>query len=176
MNSTRFALWDRLTKLNLPCETCTGGQTKYNRMRLGVPKMHALDAACTGNVSNVLNWQMPIQQIISTGRGTYQRTRSDRFGFPRGFLIRHKKVNGFQTGDLVIASVPSGKKEGRHVGRVAIRASGNFNIQTARGFVQGVNSRHCHLVQKADGYHYLQPPLTYKVSEDQYNNVMREER
>ena len=164
VNSTRIALFDLLTKTSLPCEAGTGGQTKYNRTRLGVPKTHALDAACTGTVLDLQNWQMPIQQIISTGRGSYQRTRLDKYGFPRGFLLRHKRVNGFQTGDLVIASVPTGKKEGRHVGRVAIRASGYFNIQTTGSVVQGINSKYCSLVQRADGYHYPQRPFACKSS------------
>ena len=162
VNSTRSALWDQLTRLSLPCEEGTGGQTKYNRVRLAVPKMHALDAACTGVVSDLQNWQIPIQPILSTGRGSYQRTLLDRFGFPRGFLLRQKQVHGFQTGDMVIASVPSGKKQGRHAGRVAIRASGNFNIQTAEGVIQGINSKHCHLVQRSNGYHYPSRPLTFQ--------------
>ena len=160
VNSTRIILFDLLIKLPLPCEAGSGGQTKYNRMRFGIPKMHALDAACTGVVSALQNWQVPMQQIVSTGRGSYQRTRLDRFGFPRGFLLRHKQVHGFQTGDLVIANVPSGKKQGRHVGRVAIRATGNFNIQTADSVIQGISSKCCHLVQRASGYHYPQRSLT----------------
>lgn len=154
VNSTRSALWNRLIHLALPCEAGTGGQTKYNRERLGVPKMHALDAACSGVTSYLQNWQIPIQPILSTGRGSYQRTRLDRFGFPRGFLLRQKQVHGFQTGDMVIASVPSGKKQGQHVGRVAIRASGNFNIQTTEGVVQGISSRYCRVLQRNNGYHY----------------------
>jgi 5-methylcytosine-specific restriction endonuclease McrA len=159
VNATREALWDYLTKLPFPCEAGTGGQTKYNRTRLGLPKMHALDAACTGEVDHLHNWQIPIQQILSTGRGTYQRTRVDRFGFPRGFLLRQKQVNGFQTGDLVKVIVPSGKKQGFYVGRVAIRASGYFNIQTTDIVVQGISSKHCHLMQRANGYHYPQQSL-----------------
>jgi 5-methylcytosine-specific restriction endonuclease McrA len=159
VNSTRSALWDRLTNLSLPCEEGTGGQTKYNRERLGVPKMHALDAACTGAFSHLQNWQIPIQSIISTRRGSYQRTRLDRFGFPRGFLFRKKQVHGFQTGDMVIASVPSGRKQGHHIGRVAIRASGNFNIQTSEGVVQGISSKHCRILQRNNGYHYPSRPV-----------------
>ena len=79
----------------------------------------------------------------------------DRFGFPRGFLLQEKKVHGFQTGDQVTSSVPSGKKRGNYTGRVAIRASGYFNIQTTNGVVQGVHSKNCRLVQHADGYHYF---------------------
>ena len=83
-----------------------------------------------------------------------QRTRLDRFGFPRGYRMRHKRIHGFQTGDRIIARVPSGKKAGVYVGRVAIRASGSFNIQTAMGLVQGISHRYCRVMQRADGYGY----------------------
>ncbi|MEO8837588.1 MAG: HNH endonuclease, partial [Herbaspirillum sp.] len=65
-----------------------------------------------------------------------------------------KQVKGFQTGDRVKAVVPAGKKAGIHVGRVAVRATGSFNIQTQDGVVQGVSHRHCGLVQRGDGYGY----------------------
>jgi 5-methylcytosine-specific restriction endonuclease McrA len=175
VNSTRNALWGSLTALSLPCEAGTGGQTKYNRHRFCVPKTHALDAACIGTIHHLKNWNIPTQQIVATGRGSYKRTRCDRFGFPRGFLLRQKKVNGFQTGDQVIAEIPSGKKKGCYIGRVAIRASGNFNIQTALGVVQGINAKHCRLIQRADGYHYLK--LTSAVNaEDFQKNQQNEER
>ena len=154
VTSTRARLWESLTALSLPCEPGTGGQTKYNRERLGIPKTHALDAACTGVVSELNNWRLPTQQILSTGRGSYQRTRSDRFGFPRGILTRKKRIQGFQTGDHVVATVPSGKKKGNYAGRLAVRASGYFNIQTVSGVVQGIHFKNCRLVQKSDGYHY----------------------
>jgi hypothetical protein len=98
---------------------------------------------------------------MPTGRGSYQRTRLDRFGFPRGYLTRRKRIHGFQTGDRVRAEVPSGKHAGSHVGRVAVRKTGSFNIQTAQGVVQGISHRHCRVVQRADGYGYcIHPTLT----------------
>jgi hypothetical protein len=106
-----LAFFELLKESSLPCEEGTGAQTKYNHMRFGIPKMHALDAACTGYVGNFQNWQMPIQPIFPTGRGTCQRTL-DRFGFPRGFLMREKQVHALQTGDLVIASVSTDKNKG----------------------------------------------------------------
>ncbi len=183
VNSTRNALWEALTASSLPCEAGTGGQTKYNRCRFGIPKTHALDAACTGTLDHLKNWNIPTQQILATGRGSYKRTRCDRFGFPRGFLLGQKKVNGFQTGDQITAEVPSGKKKGCYLGRVAIRASGNFNIQTDSGVVQGINSRHCRLIQRADGYHYLKlaPVLnigdfqTKKTEEQRFLPVLKDE-
>jgi hypothetical protein len=39
-----------------------------------------------------------------------------------------------------------------YVGKVAVRSSGSFNITTAQGTIQGINYRHCRLLQRADGY------------------------
>jgi hypothetical protein len=50
--------------------------------------------------------------------------------------------------------VTRGKKVGTYLGRVAIRASGSFNIQTGNGLVQGIHHRFCTLLQRADGYGY----------------------
>ncbi|MFH7321407.1 RNA-guided endonuclease IscB [Desulfurivibrio sp. D14AmB] len=154
VNATRWALFNRLKATGLPIEAATGGRTKWNRSRQGIPKNHALDAACVGRAETVQGWQQPILGVTAMGRGSYQRTRLDRFGFPRGYLTRHKQIKGFQTGDLVRAEVPTGKKAGVHVGRVAVRATGSFNIGTARGVVQGISHRHCKVLQRGDGYSY----------------------
>ena len=145
---------NRVSNLGLAVETASGGKTKFNRSRLGVPKSHALDAACVGEVPALSDWSCPTQTLKCSGRGSYQRTRLDAYGFPRGYLLREKSVKGFQTGDHVVATVPAGKKAGIHVGRVAIRRTGSFNIQTATGVVQGVGWRHCRRVQRGDGYGY----------------------
>ena len=154
VNSTRWALFRALQTTGLNVTTGTGGQTKWNRTRLNIPKTHALDAACVGHVDQVRNTDQPTLSIKAMGRGSYQRTRLDRFGFPRGYLMQHKSVHGFQTGDLVHAQVPSGKKNGTYTGRVAVRASGSFNITTTQAVVQGISYKHCTLIQRNDGYQY----------------------
>ncbi|MBK1650072.1 RRXRR domain-containing protein [Rhabdochromatium marinum] len=134
---------------------------RTQNLRHRIPKTHALDAACVSLLDALHGWNRPALAIKATGRGSYQRTRLNRFGFPRGYLMREKRVEGFQTGDQVVAQVPSGEKAGPHSGRVAVRASGSFNIQTAQGVVQGISHRYCRVVQRADGYNYsLQPTLT----------------
>lgn len=158
VNSTRWALFQQLQATGLPVMTGSGGRTKFNRQRLGIPKTHALDAACVGIVAAVTHWNVPTLTVRTTGRGSYQRTRLNRFGFPRGYLMRQKQVKGFKTGDLVQAQVPTGKKAGTYQGRVAIRATGSFNIQTREGVVQGISYRHCRLLQRADGYGYTFQP------------------
>ena len=157
VNATRWALANALKTTGLPVELSSGGLTKFNRAQLNMPKTHALDAACVGEVDAVTGWQRPTLVVKCTGRGSYQRTRLDRYGFPRGYLMRTKRVKGFATGDLVRADVPnSSKKAGCHAGRVAVRATGSFNIQTGSEVVQGVSYRYCKLLQRADGYSYSQ--------------------
>ena len=154
VNATRWALLDSLKDTGLAVEASSGGRTKYNRARLDVPKTHALDAACVGTVETVTSWRRPALAIRATGRGSYKRTRLDKYGFPRGYLMRVKSVKVFQTGDMVRAMVPLGKKAGSYTGRVAVRASGNFNIQNGKDVVQGINYRYCTMGQRADGYGY----------------------
>ena len=155
VNSTRWTLANALKGTGLPLELASGGRTKFNRSRLQIPKTHALDAACVGEFASLEGWDKPTLRIQCTGRGSYQRTRLTAHGFPRGYLMRKKQVQGFQTGDLVKACVPKGKKAGVHRGRVAVRATGSFNIQTGNGVVQGISYRHCTPIQRGDGYGYF---------------------
>ncbi len=154
VNATRWSLFNALKATGLPVVTGSGGQTKYNRHRLAIPKTHALDAACVGHIDAIRGWRKPALNIKCSGRGTYQRTRLDKFGFPRGYLMREKSIKGFRTGDMVMATVPNGKKAGIHVGRVAVRASGSFNIQKQGAVVQGISYKHCRVVQRGDGFGY----------------------
>lgn len=160
VNATRWALHQILASTGLPVEVGTGGRTKFNRHSLSIPKTHALDAACVGKVELITNWQIPTLTIKSNGRGSYQRTLLTKYGFPRGYLMRQKQVQGFQTGDMVRAIVPRGTKAGHWQGRVAVRKTGSFNIQALNGVVQGISYKHCTLTQRADGYGYHLQPQT----------------
>jgi hypothetical protein len=42
---------------------------KFNRSRFGIPKTHALDAACVGEVGTLVGWQIPSMEIKASGRG-----------------------------------------------------------------------------------------------------------
>jgi hypothetical protein len=90
--------------------------------------------------------------------------RVDKYGFPRTSAKTTSVVHGFKTGDMVAASVPTGKKQGVHVGRVAVRSSGSFNVQTHNGVVQGLSHKHCRILQRSDGYNFTYgaaiPPTT----------------
>jgi 5-methylcytosine-specific restriction endonuclease McrA len=157
VNATRWALYRALAETGLPVLTGSGGRTKFNRHRFSIPKAHALDAVCAGNmdpITEVFGWQQPTLLITANGRGSYKRTRLTAHGFPRGYLMRTKSVHGFTTGDMVRAVVPSGKKQGSYIARVAVRATGSFNLQTATGVIQGISHKYCRLLQRGDGYGY----------------------
>lgn len=154
VSATRWALWRALIATRLPVYVASGGRTKWNRHRTGAPKTHTLDALHVGVLATVTGRPDTVLVAKSTGRGAYQRTRTDRFGFPRLLLPRTKTVHGFATGDLVRAVVPTGKRAGSYTGRVAVRTKGTFNIHTSHGLVQGIHHRHVRLLQRGDGWSY----------------------
>ena len=153
VNSTRWALFNQLKLTGLPVATGSGGQTKYNRTRLELPKTHCFDAACVGKVDKLIVSATQPLLFKSSGHGTRQMCRTDKFGFPSRHVPRDKFVKGFQTGDIVKAVVTSGKKIGEYVGRVAVRSSGSFNI-SAKELVQGVSHKYCQVLHRKDGYSY----------------------
>jgi hypothetical protein len=102
-------------------------------------------------------WHMPTLNITATGRGQYQRTKPDKYGFPRLKLGNIKSVFGFQTGDHVQS--PKGH------GRIAIRKTGHFALKTNS---QTTTIKHtlCRRTQRADGYQYsLSHVASHAVSE-----------
>lgn len=128
----------------------------YSRTLRELPKAHWIDAACVGRSTPlVLSCQQVKPLFIkATGHGIRQRCLPDRYGFPRTSAKGARQVKGFQTGDIVKAIVPTGKKVGTYVGRVAVRSSGSFNITTHTRTIQGISSRHCRMLQRSDGYAY----------------------
>jgi 5-methylcytosine-specific restriction endonuclease McrA len=157
VNSTRWQLFEQLKQLGFPLETGSGGRTKFNRTRLGLPKTHWLDAACVGASTPAILYMTGVVplQIIATGHGNRQICGVNKYGFPIRHRKRQKVHYGYQTGDLVRAVVPAGlKTAGIHQGRVLARATGSFDIATAQGRVAGVNARYCQPVHRNDGYSY----------------------
>ncbi|WP_240627914.1 RNA-guided endonuclease IscB [Streptomyces scopuliridis] len=155
VNATRWALWRALdAAFPHAVRTASGGRTKWNRQRTGLPKTHTLDALCVGALNTVTQHPHTVLTALAGGRGRYRRTDPDRYGFPRKTNPRTKTVHGFQTGDYARAIVLAGKHAGTHTGRIAVRSTGRFNIRTAHGLVQGIHYRHIRLLQRADGYAY----------------------
>lgn len=167
VNATRWELFHRLQATGSPVETGSGGRTKYNRMQRNLPKTHWVDACCVGaSTPDVLKTaQVGPLLIAASGRGHRRIMLADEHGFPRGHRQCRKRYFGYQTGDLVRAVVAQGARRGTHVGRVAVKASGYFTIQTKLGKVPDVAHRFCRPIQRADGYQYrvgarIPPPPT----------------
>ncbi|MCR5814819.1 MAG: hypothetical protein K6G15_10060 [Desulfovibrio sp.] len=115
------------------------GRTKYNRIRLGLPKEHWIDALGVGDVDKVYGVHKRPLFIKCMGRGSHQRTKFAKNGFPRRYMLKEKQIHGFSTADMVEANVTQGKKQGRYKGRVTIRKRGSSPIQTVNGVVQGIS-------------------------------------
>ena len=128
--------------------------TKYNREELNLPKQHYYDALSVGEIKDYKFLTDKVLIISAKGRGSRQMCLMDRFGFPRTSAKASKSVKGFQTGDIVKAVVPTGLKQGEYLGRVAVRASGSFNIETNKETIQGIGYRYCRIIQRSDGYLY----------------------
>lgn len=156
VNATSFKLLETLKATGLPVETGSGGLTKFNRTTQNLEKTHWIDAACVGKSTplklNILG--VKVLRIKATGHGSRQSCGTDKFGFPIRHSSRQKIHFGFQTGDIVKAIVDKGKKIGTHIGRIATRATGSFNISTVKGLVEGISHKYCQAIHRKDGYGY----------------------
>ena len=159
VNATRLALYHHLTALGLPVECGSGGLTKFNRTTRALAKTHWLDAACIGKSTPEtlqIKGVVPLQ-IRANGHGCRQMCLMDKHGFPRTKPKAKKFKHSFRTGDIVRALVPTPlKNAGVHVGRMSAKASGGFTIATPHGNVTDIGKAYCHILQRRDGYGYLQ--------------------
>lgn len=158
VNATRWRIYEVLWETGLPVECGSGALAKRNRIRLGLPKDHPFDAVCVGLSTPDKIWfkTKSVLHVMAKGKGTRQIANIDKNGFPRGYRKRKKLFYGFQTGDMIKASVPKGKYKGTWSGIVACRESGYFDIKdmTGRRIAQGISYKYCRLVQRFDGYGY----------------------
>ena len=147
VNSTRWALFNRLKKTGLVIETGTGGLTKYNRVKLGLPKTHWLDAACVGKSTPPLKI-MSHQPLLITckGRGGRQKAALNKYGYP----IRHnplKPIKGWLTGDMA-------KHKVYGIGRITPRSRGSFVLTKPDKTKFSVKPIDLKPVFRRDGYSY----------------------
>ena len=154
VQSARNYMVKEITKLVPDTTTHDAWRTKYNRDELGLPKQHYYDALSVGNTQDYKFLTDKVLQISAQGRGSRQMCRMDKFGFPRTSPKGSKSVKGFQTGDIVKAVVPSGLKRGEYFGRVIIKSSGYFKINTEDALIESIGYKYCRIVQRNDGYSY----------------------
>ena len=156
VNVTRYAVGDAIKGMGLPTSFWSGGRTKFNRSSQGYPKAHRIDAARVGESGGAVRLACTCEplRIKAMGRGTRQVVRTERYGFPRSAPGRVKRVEGFQTGDLVRLTQPRGKYAGSRTGRLAgVRADRRFDISAPGGKITAM-SRNYRLLQRGDGYAY----------------------
>ncbi|GHD57205.1 hypothetical protein GCM10010317_044600 [Streptomyces mirabilis] len=159
MNATNRQLAEALKTHGAPVYCWSGGRTKWNRTAMGLPKTHTLDALAVGSLDHEQGdaiVRIPNQVLVmkATGRGSYARTRPDKYGFPRLKLTRTKRHYGFQTGDLVQATVSTKKRRGTWTGRVVVRATGSHTVTTQHERLY-TSYKNLRLLQRSDGYAYV---------------------
>jgi len=153
VNSTRWALFNRLQETGLPVSTGSGGLTKFNRVRLGLPKSHWLDAACVGKVDSLEILTTQPLCITAKGWGCRQMVQNDKYGFPRKNYRAKQKVKEWKTGDIV--SVIKGKWAPITGKRIkTVRFQGNFDVRLDRSTVICVSRNHLKAIHRLDGYDY----------------------
>lgn len=156
VNATRYKIGEVLKETGLPTIFWSGGRTKKNRTEQGYHKDHWVDAACVGKTGEKVTIPSTLTPLIisANGHGSRQMCRVNKYGFQRTGAKQNSRVKGFKTGDIITAIVPTGKKKGLYSGRVAVRASGYFNITSNKTTVQGINYKHCQIIHGRDGYNY----------------------
>ncbi len=134
--------------------TATGAQTKMNRVRLGLPKQHCLDAACVGEVETLTILSHQPLMVTATGTGGRQKCQTNKYGYP----IKHRPlrpIQGFQTGDVVQIDIPKGKNQGQWTGRLCPFSDGNCEIYPKSRKRLGTKLSYVsRVVHQKDGYKY----------------------
>jgi 5-methylcytosine-specific restriction endonuclease McrA/ribosomal protein L21E len=138
-----------------------GSTTKENRLLLGLPKDHWIDAAVCTKDGGSVRVEPSLKPLIikAVGRGSRQFCRTDKFGFPRtSAKPRSKNFFGFKTGDMVKVIIPDSAKTkvpvGTYVGRVVVRSSGHFDVKTKDAKLT-VSHKYCKPIHLMDGYSYV---------------------
>ncbi|MCP4347699.1 MAG: HNH endonuclease [Desulfobacterales bacterium] len=148
VNSARWELYSRLKAFGLPVEAGSGGLTKFNRTRQGLPKSHWADAACVGkSTPEVLKTDdvKPLQ-IKARGQGGRQKAVPDKYGQPKQHRPL-KPIFGWRAGDMA--------EYGGMSVRVTPRTTGSFELTPVKGGrVFSRNFKKLVRVHRSDGYQY----------------------
>lgn len=148
VNSTRWALFNALKLLGLEIKVGTGGRTKYNRVRLGLPKTHWIDAACVGETGELKLLTLNPLMIKCRGQGGRQKAAVNKHGYP----VRYnplKPIKGWFTGDIASFN--------RKIGRLTPRSNGRFYITLPNKEVVNIKPTEIgsiKAIHKRDGYEY----------------------
>lgn len=166
VNATRYKTGKVIKELVPNTQFFSGGRTKKNRTSQHYAKDHWIDAACIGRLGESVELEVNSLLIAKAqGHGSRQMCRMNKYGFPVTKAKGSRTVQGFKTGDIVKAIVPTGIKAGTYTGRVAVRSSGSFNIKD-KELIQGISHRYCQAIQKSDGYHFTNQKIALNKEEE----------
>ena len=151
VNTIRLALLTNLKFNGYKVETGSGGLTKFNRTRQGLGKSHWIDAACVGrSTPTVLQTRgVSVLAIKSSGYGSRQMCRTDKFGFPKVHKTRNKTFAGWKTGDIAVALETKGKVKFGCLGKVTIRQRNSFLLDG-----NDIHMKYLKRVHRSDGFSY----------------------
>lgn len=155
VNATRWKLFETLKATELPVTTGTGGQTKFNRTRLGLPKAHWIDAACVGITESLKILTSKTLKVRATGQGGRQRCQTDKLGYPQKYRPL-RPIHGFCTGDIVKTVIPKGVNAGTYIARLCPYSNGNGEIYPTSGKKRiGIKLEYIEKpIHRKDGYSY----------------------
>lgn len=164
VNSTRLYVLNKLRAMadaiSATLQVGFGSTTKQNRLSLGLPKDHWIDAAVCIEDGDAVKVEPSLKPLIikAVGRGSRQFCKMDRYGFPRTSpKPKSKNFFGFKTGDMVKAIITENAQTkvptGTYTGRVAVRSSGHFDVKT-RDAKLTISHRYCKPLHLMDGYSY----------------------
>ncbi|MGP3960869.1 RNA-guided endonuclease IscB [Nonomuraea sp. 3N208] len=155
-----------LEKWGRTCTYCAAGDTPLTidhiqpRSRGGSDRISNLCLVCVP--CNQAKNSMPVTEFLAGRPAVLTRVLAQvkaplrdaaSVNSTRLRMPRTKQIHGYQTGDLVRATVPKGKHAGTHTGRVAVRTSGSHTVQACTGLIT-TSHKHLRLLQRADGYAY----------------------
>ncbi len=148
VNATRWKLFESLkSSTHLPISTGTGGLTKFNRQRFGLPKTHFYDAACVGQTESLEVLAIRALVITCKGHGGRQKAALNKYGYP----VRYnplKPIKGWQSGDLAVDAQGN-------LGRVNPRSKSNsFNFTVFGQKAKNIHVNKLKRVHQKDGYTY----------------------
>ncbi len=153
VNATRFKIVEVMS-IHGTVKTATGAQTKMNRVNLGLPKGHDIDAACVGDTPNLVFLSDRPLMVTATGAGGRQRCQTDKYGYPQ----KHRPlrpIHGYQTGDVVQVDIPKGKNKGQWTARLCPYSNGDCEIYPKGRKRLGTKLSYItKFVHRKDGYKY----------------------
>lgn len=142
----------------LPVEVGTGGRTKFNRTKQDYPKAHWIDAACVGQSGQIVKLDPTCKPLAikADGRGKRQMVQTDKHGFP-ATKPKQRNPNGWKTGDMASANIPTGKYSGIYPQcRVIAKANAVVIIPQGWEYKDRIttNARYLKPLHRCDGYSY----------------------